>query len=883
MKNIILFFLTCISLNTFAVETKNIPITIENNIEGAPITLGIPFPKGELYFVDNIRLLNAKGKEISCQTTEVATWSPIDESIKWVWVFFFSDKDANYTLEYGEGIISNGFQERIISTNNMRPRGGITVNTGPLSFTINKSGNGFLDKVLLDSDGNGILEENELIASSPDNKRGAFLDILDDSGIDASTAVINEVFREKGSGPMHTIFRVEGTHLYKRKDNNISPFTIRLHAYAGKSYVKILHTMTYTGIPDKHKKQEGDHANIATQNKKILSEDTSNDPGWTQPNDQIAACGLQLKYHLDKEIDVSMPLYEGDWDTQSIDFSLKKIQANKNQISLLQKGPDRTNGESFRSLYLGKLKDDDQSALNENEPLFSAEVSERKKELFRAQRAKGWLNVSDDKRGISIGIKNFLKEYPKAIGIDPISKTITGSVWPMENEPMSFARDNTESDGGMLDNFAQGITKTTEFIYYFHNGQTVDMIDQKMNYVIKSPVAHAAPEWYSNSKVYGNMAPYSKDHPEFENGLQYKYKWWAFNQDKQPWYGIFDYGDGKTYFFKDKWFQWTNNEPTVDFMLWTNFMRTGEAKYYHMGQAMSRHTMDVDNVHWPKKRSYVGQDNDAIDFWNYENEPESTPYLGIGRRHANEHWYAMLSAHVWIQGWIASYYLTADHRALEVAKMTGDTYLKRIWGEHDLRGRRLYLSVLNLVELYDATKLKKYELELDDRVNLMLTFQKEQGGNLVLDRYGYSQTYVAQGLYKYYQITGNKEVKKALLDHARWVRKVPPLNHEMESYLATIYPLLIGYEFSGQEIYLREALERAEVLKVKPLSKEISTFKDVKLLSEALLKTSSMTKSKGRFTNWEINQGLRVFGWTHAYNVPYLLYWLEKADLKNSK
>ena len=73
------------------------------------------------------------------------------------------------------------------------------------------------------------------------------------------------------------------------------------------------------------------------------------------------------------------------------------------------------------------------------------------------------------------------------------------------------------------------------------------------------------------------------------------------------------------------------------------------------------------------------------------------------------------------------------------------------------------------------------------------------------------------------------------------------------------------------------------MLKVKPLSKEISTFKDVKLLSEALLKASSMTKSKGRFTNWEINQGLRVFGWTHAYNVPYLLYWLEKADLKKSK
>ena len=38
-----------------------------------------------------------------------------------------------------------------------------------------------------------------------------------------------------------------------------------LHVYAGKSYVKVLHTLTYTGIPDKHKIVEGEHYNIATQ------------------------------------------------------------------------------------------------------------------------------------------------------------------------------------------------------------------------------------------------------------------------------------------------------------------------------------------------------------------------------------------------------------------------------------------------------------------------------------------------------------------------------------------------------------------------------------------------------------------------------------------
>ncbi len=883
MRIIITVLLACFLLKSCSqpiATGKQVSITVENNKKGAPITLGIPFPKGELNSVDHLRLLTSDGTEIPCQTTEVSNWGPTDDSVKWVWVFFFSEETQDYVLEYGEGVVPILPKEKVVSANNMRPRGGIDVNTGPLSFSIHKKGNGFLDEVFLDSNQDGEFDKEELIASSPEENRGSFLDLLDDAGIDASKAVINEVFREKGSGPMHTIFRIEGTYTYSREDNNLSPFTIWLHAYAGKSYLKVLHTMTYTGIPDKHKRQEGEHANIATQNKKIITESTEDDLGWTQPNDQIAASGLQLKYHLDDNVSVSMPMYDGSWKNDDANTVMEEVITNDEApVQLLQKGPGYRKSTSLRSLYLNKFKEDKGNEGSEKKLDFEAIVSKGEDHLAKSQRAKGWVNVTDGKRGVGVGIKNFMEEYPKGIKVDPANHILLGSIWPKENGPMSFARHNTEPDGGMLDNFAQGITKTTEFIYYFHDNKAKEEVGEKMDYVVESPVAHATPEWYTNSKVYGNMAPASKKRPEFENALQYRYQWWAYNQKNEPWYGMFNYGDGKSYFFNGKWVQWTNNEPTVDFMLWTNFMRTGNPKYFKLAQAMSRHTMDVDNIHWPKKRTYYGEINDAIDFWDYEDEPESTPYLGIGRRHANEHWYALLSAHVWIQGWIADYYLSADHRALEVAKMTGDTYINRIWGEHDLRGRRLYLSVLNLVELYDATKLRKYKEELDERVGLMLEFQERQGGNLLLDRYGYSQTYVAQGLYKYQQITGDKKVRKALLKHARWVRDVPPLNHEMESYLATIYPLLLGYEISGEKVYLDEALARAEVLKIGELPKIPEEYESAETYSEDLLEISNLPMSKGRFTNWQTNQGLRVFGWTHAYNIPYLLYWMDKENI----
>ena len=867
---IILLIALIFTITLSATINKQLPIKIENNKKGAPITLGIPFPQGELFSVDNVRMLNSQGKEIPSQTTEVTTWEPADISIKWIWVFFFSDEASDYTLEYGDGVYPMTSEPQIISSNNMRPQGGIIVDTGILKFNINKQGHGFLDEVYLDRNGDKNYSENELIASAPEDNRGTFLDILDDSGIDLSKAIVNEVFREKGSGPLHTIFRVEGTYKYNKDDNNSSPFTIRIHAYAGKSYIKVLHTLTYTGVPDKHKIQEGDHANIATQNKKIISEDTADDKGWTQPNDQISGCGLTFKYHLDNEVQF-MTSTNSDRDLNTTNkFDLFKTPLENQKMGVLQTGPKQNKSNKL-------------STSIEKELGFSATIFNDKSSLVKAQRAKGWIDISDQSKGISVGIKNFLQEYPKELEIDPKTNTVNAYIWPSSIAPMSFERNNTKLDGEMLANFAQGIAKTTEFIYYFHPAEKLEVIENTMDYVLNPPVAHASPKWYTDSKVYGNMAPYSTKFSEFENALQYKYEWMAFNQDWETWYSMFDYGDFKAYYFNDQWYMWNNNEPTIDFSLWTNFMRTGDPKYYHMAQSTSRHTMDVDNIHWPRKRTYLGEINEADDFWNYLDEPESTPYLGVGLRHGSEHWNAVLSAHVWIQGWIAAYYITGDQRALEVAKMTGDTYIKRIWGDHDLRGRRLYLSILNLVELYDATKLEKYKTELDERVKILLELQREQGGNIILDRYGYAQTYIAVGLQKYYQLTGKSEIKKALIDHARWVKNVPPLNHKMESYLATIYPLILGYELTGNKTYFDEAMKRAEILKVSNLPIAVDKATTQKEYSDALLKISRLPEDDDRKAIWETNMGLRAFGWTHANNIPYLLYWLEAADKKKSK
>ncbi|MEX0721164.1 MAG: hypothetical protein WD059_10880 [Balneolaceae bacterium] len=859
-----------------------IPVTVENNIPGSPQVFGVPIPKGELYSPDHVRVLS-NGNEIPSQITEVTTWGPDNNSIKWLWVFFFTEEGSEYEVEYGENI-KNGrdFPETLTVTNNQRPTGEVVVNTGPLQFTVEKgegggyfnapAGSGFFDKVELDIDGDGF-DEDDVIATG-DPGRASFLDLLDDAGLDKSRAVVNRTVKEKGTGPLHAIIRVEGDYKYSRDDNNSAPFITRIHAYAGKSYVKVQHTFVYTGDPDKHTKVSGEYAPIATQADQIIDESKlQGDPGFTQPNDQIAATGLALNYNLSENASVTTAYYDGKWYSPGESKMMnEKLNAGSN-ISLLQTGPNPSQIPPLANA----------SADARMEEGFSSTISVDGSENISKERSPGWMDVSDEKWGISIGFHSFFEEYPKEINIEDEQNKVTAFIWSPSVEPLSFARADSDNDSGMIANFAQGMAKTTELVFNFHKKSTNEEVEKVANIFLDGPVTHASPEWYAASEAFGKMASSQDQYAAYERGLDYKFQWMMFNQEWEPWYGMLNYGDNLTYYYGYEWNQWTNNEPGNDYMWWLQFMRTGNKDYYKMAKAASMHTADVDNIHWPKAPVYIGDTNESVHAFEAEKLPEGSPYVGMGRRHANQHFTSLLSAHVWSAGWVTSYYLDANHRGLDVAIENGDYYLRRDFGEHGLRGRRLYLSVWNLAEIYDATKMDKYLDELHERVNLMIALQEhpDQGGSLIINRYGYAQIYASNGLRKYYQMTGDEKVKKAVVDHARRVRDVPPLNHGMESYLSSISSLILGYEYSGEESLLNEAVERAQYLRASELPQDFNSYENQRFLADALEEVSNFPKAEEgarRPPIWKITNGLRIFGWTSIYNVPYLEYWMDKED-----
>jgi hypothetical protein len=858
-----------------ALAATRVPIRVERHAPGAPLVFGLPFPIGALASPDHVRVLGPDGREIESQVTEVATWEPADPSLKWAWVFFFAGESDRYSVEYGADVRPKLPPHRIELVNNQRDKGLAEITTGPLRFVVRQGEGGFLHSVQLDLEGDGF-DAGDTIAEGP-GTRGAFLDLLDDAGLDASRAKVRQTFVERGSGRLHAVLRVEGEYRYGRADNNTAPFVMRIHAYAGKPYLRVLLSFVYTGVPDKHRPQRGDYPHLATQGEAIVASDPS-DQGWAQPEDRIDAVGLGLRLRLDAPARVRVGQREGRYFETGAARIAEAAAASGRAFSLVQTGPkpDRMPPVPY-------------STPEQRIAGFSAELRDGELVLDRAERADGWMDVSDARRGVAIGIRHFLEEYPKQLRFDPASGEASAFLWSPAAGPLSVARFSNEPAGeGAIENWAQGLAKTGELVLYFHGANaSSEEIARTLGYVLRPPVAHADPAVYAASGVWGRFAPRTAAFPELERGLDQKYEWVLFNQAWQPWYGLMDHGDVMLSFDGRSWKDWGNNEPAQDFLLWLQFVRTGDARLFDAAQALSRHSMDVDNTHWPGDPEYRGDSNSPLDYWRAAAGPPGSKWRGIGRRHSAQHWLHSLSAHVWVQGWLADYYLAADQRGLDCAIQTAEMHLRRLFGEHDLTGRRLYLSIFNLVEVWDATKDPRYAEELKDRVARLLRLGREQGDNLALDRYGYASVYLSHGLARYLAMTRDPQVRAALVRHARALRDVPPLNHFMESYLASLHTLALGWELTRERSFVDEIRRRVEVLRTDPLPRPPDAGWTLTALDAAVLAASQLPPDPGRFRpdqtaparpGWSATNGLRVFGWTHGWGLPWALATLAEAD-----
>ena len=244
-------------------ETKGIPR------QNLPITQGVPLPRGTLHNLDSIWVEDSDGRPVSAQFRTLGRWD--DGSLKWVLTDFSADVPAegegNYFFCYGQEPASISLDE-IIQIEESEDR--ITVCTGPLRFVVNRRQFSLIESTelgRLDAEG-AFIPECKVHTQDGDSAGEAWVRICESfDGTEgkrylygmggnclASLAKDDYTVELEEVGPLRVVIKCSGAfeadipfHHYA----GYRPFRLvtRIYAYAGQTYLRVLHTVVMACNP----------------------------------------------------------------------------------------------------------------------------------------------------------------------------------------------------------------------------------------------------------------------------------------------------------------------------------------------------------------------------------------------------------------------------------------------------------------------------------------------------------------------------------------------------------------------------------------------------------------------------------------------------------
>ena len=601
-----------------------------------PVSLGIPFGKGEIYSEDILQLTSTDNEKIPIDTWPLAYWP--DGSIKWSGI---------------AGVIPAGMENMVVEKIRKEDKLGseekpdmafvtvqettenIRIETGLISVYISRKGQYLVDSLLYKNVKVG--ENLRLICttqSCPKLENISLISFVDYQG-ELKSAEVERV------GYVHTVIKLKGVHKGKTGREWL-PFVVRLYFYAGSEQVKMVHSFIYDG---------------------------------DQNRDFISALGIRWSVPMREALynrHVAFSCADGGvWSEAVQPLADHRVLNNNPSLQIQQlegkRIPDSQQCDersrilldhwaSWNSYRLSQLTPDAFSIrkrANDDNPWIGT---------FSGSRSEGYAFVGDITGGLGICLHDFWQSYPSTIEIsDTKSETavLTAWLWSPETEPMDLRHYDNVSH--TLSASYEDVQEGMSTPYGISRTSTLTFIPQT-GYSGRKNFANCAkeltgmgvllptPEYLHKQKAFGiwslpdRSTAFRTCVEEYLDAYIDFYKK-AIEQNK--WYGFWNYGDvmhsydynRHTWRYDVGGFAWDNTELASNMWLWYNFLRTGRADIWCMAEAMTRHTSEVDVYH-------IG------------------PNAGLGSRHNVSHWgcgakEARISQAAWNRFF---YYLTTDER-----------------------------------------------------------------------------------------------------------------------------------------------------------------------------------------------------------------------------
>ena len=678
-----------------------------------PVTRGVPMPEGMLRGTDGLGVVSPAGANIPTQFRVTGQWP--DGSVKWVLVDFQADAGpsgkAVYTLTDETVEDTPPSPTPATSVSIEETEHDLHVDTGALRFRVGRRRYGLFHSVSLAYVQDDEVSQTKPAHSNPANPANgpggdAWARITEGASdgrtvrrlygpgghCRASLADDSYTVTVEEEGPLRTVVRLESgleADIPMHHYGGYRPLRCitRIHAYAGHAFVRVLQTYVFTCNP-----------------REVEIDDLALDI----PH---AFSGTCTSY--------AFGLKGVETGTFGQDELLKIAQKKENlmQVSHGRPGTERV--------------------------------------IAEGEACEGWATLGDGKSGVGVACRNMAEEYPRALEITGDGRFTVYARHDPDGSRLSLSRYAEEvawHEGEGMYADGTGIAKTSElYVLYFEEDQRDEVEETQRDDAIETlrcalsqPHVSVSPEWMARCEVAGGfMVSNSADSADssesgYEPGDKSESKgvavhqesiqaaermltgfadWLARNIQVGRWYGYLNYGDvlvdwddaEDDWKFQGRW-GWCNSEWDPRHAIWIQYLRTGDPRYYGLGEAMTRHSMDVDTCHWHPFRPYM---------------------VGGCYRHSVDHFSdEPCASHTFIDNWMDYYCLTGDGRALEAIREAGEFFLRYRWTEDPAFSfslRSIANTLRGLLYVYEATGEERFLRRAEEVYTVVARGQNEDG------------------------------------------------------------------------------------------------------------------------------------------------------------
>ena len=668
-------------------------------------------PAGVLHGTEALVVLDPAGVGVPAQFRVLSRWP--DGSVKWVLVDFQADAASSgkavYTLT----------DERTGGTGNLpappapvasvrieKTENDLHVDTGALRFRVGRHQYGLFHSVSHSNAGNRDGGQDPGVSdpgvSDPGTGGDAWARISEgasDGGLkrrlygpgglcraslagDSYTASVEE------QGPLRTVIRLESAleadipmHHY----GGYRPLRCitRIHAYAGHAFVRVLQTYVFTCNP-----REVEIEDLAVDLPIPFSGSLPNYSYGLHGVETGRSCGAQAGGSYGVPAGESCGVETG---TLELDERLRIALQKDNQVRVLRGRPGI------------------------------------EKVIAEDEVCEGWITLGDGRSGVGVACRNMAEEYPRALEITADGRLTVYARHDPDGSRLAlsrYAEDVAWHEGEGVYADGTGIAKTTEcYVLYFDDAHGAEAVET-LRCALSQPHASVSSEWMARCEVAGGFLVRRSEGSEEPHMIRAAERmltgfadWLARNIQLGRWYGYLDYGDVRVDWdeTKDDWksqgrWGWCNSEWDPRHAIWIQYLRTGDPCYFGLGEAMTRHSTDVDTCHWHPFRPYM---------------------VGGCYRHGVDHFSdEPCASHTFIDNWMDYYLLTGDGRTLEVIKEAGAFFLRYRWSEDPTFSfslRSIANTLRGLLHVYEVTGEERYLRRAEEVYSVVARGQNDDG------------------------------------------------------------------------------------------------------------------------------------------------------------